>query len=86
MTSTAISPRPSAKRSGRRARGRRGLRTASAADLDAAEHQSKEKILTPSEPAKIRKSSDLKEGSVFLLTEESRDVPFEVRHGFGLNL
>jgi glycogen debranching enzyme len=60
---------------------------AGAAGLNAPEHQSKEEILTQPEPAKIRKSSDgivLKEGSVFPLTNESDDVPFELPHGFGL--
>ena len=55
--------------------------------LDAAEHRSKERILTHSDPAKVRKTSDavvLKAGSVFLVVTESGDIPFEGPHGYGL--
>jgi len=58
-------------------------------NLRAAEHRSKEQILTQADPAKIRKSSTaivLKEGSLVLLTDDGGDVPWELPHGYGLFL
>ena len=51
------------------------------------EARSKQRILTQADPAKVRRSADavvLKAGSVFLLTQESGDVPFGLPHGYGL--
>jgi hypothetical protein len=59
------------------------------AGLAAAEHRSKERILTQADPAKIRKSTSavvLKHGSLFLLTDEGGDVPSPLPHGYGLFL
>ena len=55
--------------------------------MRASQERSRERILTQSDPAKIRKSSDavvLKEGSVFLVATEAGDIPFGLPHGFGL--
>jgi glycogen debranching enzyme len=55
--------------------------------MERAEHESKVRILTQHEPAKITKSSDalvLKHGTVFLVATESGDIPFDLPHGYGL--
>jgi glycogen debranching enzyme len=57
--------------------------------LGAAEHRSRERILTQADPAKVRRSATavvLKEGSLMLLTDEGGDVPSSLPHGFGLFL
>jgi glycogen debranching enzyme len=57
--------------------------------LNAAEHRSKERILTQADPAKIRRNADalvLKEAGLVLLTTEAGDVPWTLPHGYGLFL
>ena len=56
-------------------------------NLGAAQHRSKQRILTQADPAKIRKSTSavvLKEGGLMLLTDEGGDVPWALPHGYGL--
>lgn len=51
------------------------------------EHRRKELILTQPEPTKMQESASatvLKQGSIFLLTTESGDIPWEGPHALGL--
>lgn len=51
------------------------------------QHARKEKILTQSEPAKVRETASatvLKQGSVYLLSTPAGEVPERLPHGFGL--
>ena len=55
--------------------------------LRSSEHKSKERILTQSEPAKIRRNDDavvLKDRDIFMLADPTGDIPFELPHGYGL--
>ncbi len=55
--------------------------------IRATAHRRREQILTHSDPAKVRKTTEgvvLKSGSLFLVTTDSGDVPFEGPHGYGL--
>lgn len=56
-------------------------------ELSTSEHRTKEQILTQHEPSMIRRSTDaviLKQGELFLLTDECGDVPWGLPHGLGL--
>jgi hypothetical protein len=57
------------------------------ASSTAARDVRKEQILTQHKPAKIRQTTDaivLKQGSLFLLTAEDSDIPWQLLHGLGL--
>ncbi|MGH2450205.1 MAG: amylo-alpha-1,6-glucosidase [Candidatus Limnocylindria bacterium] len=55
--------------------------------LTGREHRQREQVLTQPQPAKVRETASafvLKEGEVFLLSNESGDIPAEEPHGLGL--
>lgn len=64
-----------------------GRKDAVVRPLTPEEHRRKELILTQPEPTKMQESASatvLKQGSIFLLTTGSGDIPWELPHGLGL--